>query len=213
MAVGSHLEEGLIKKIENGEFVDFAKLIPKDKIIAETDETKLKLVIHEGKTFYVPAKGNSVITGFRKWEQASRVYSNIYTRKHPTRVTELIQYNHVIHTASHTYVWNNVYAYDQDFRIHMSKHPGRSWAILLQQSWSMRLQDRVHFNDFYKHVRHGHQREVMLMDITNPLHLQAVGNPVASIIKENVLSTIHADMNISVLTVSNLAILFSLVGS
>ena len=34
----------------------------------------------------------------------------------------------------------------------MSKHPGCSWAILLQQSWSMRLQDRVRFNDFGRHI-------------------------------------------------------------
>ena len=56
MLVASHLEEGLVRKIENGEFVDFAKLIPRDKIVAEAEETELKLVMREGKTFYVPAR-------------------------------------------------------------------------------------------------------------------------------------------------------------
>ena len=30
-----------------------------------------------------------------------------------------------------------------DFHIHMAKHPSRSWGIILQQAWSMRLQDRI----------------------------------------------------------------------
>ena len=151
MSVASHLEEVLIKKIENGEYVDFAKLIPKDKIVAE-DETELKLVMKEGKTYNAPVKESFAITGFGRWEQAFQVFSDIYTRAHPTRAFELVQYNHVIHTASLTYIWSNVYAYDQDFRIHMGKHPGRSWAILLQQSWSMRLQEKLSFNDFNKQV-------------------------------------------------------------
>ena len=150
MLVASHLDENIIKKIKAGDYVDFAKLIPKDKIVAE-EETELKMVFREGKTYYVPVKDTQAITGFGRWEQAFRVYSNIYTRVHPTRATELIQYNHVIHTASLTYIWSNVYAYDQDFRIHMSKHPGQSWAILLQQSWSMRLQERVRFNDLNRY--------------------------------------------------------------
>ena len=41
------------------------------------------------------------------------------------------------------FIWENVYAYDMDFRIHMSRHPERSWGIILQQAWSMRLQDRI----------------------------------------------------------------------
>ena len=152
MLVASHLEEGVVRKIENGEFVDFAKLIPRDQIIADTDETELKMVFLEGKTYYVPVKEASAISGFSKWEQAFRVFSDIYTRAHPHHATELIQYNHIIHTASLTYIWSNVYAYNQDFRLHMTRHPRRSWAILLQQSWSMRLQEKVRFNEFHKHL-------------------------------------------------------------
>ena len=46
--------------------------------------------------FYVPAdRDSTATTNFSKWEQAFRVYSNIYTRTYPTKSTELIQYNHV----------------------------------------------------------------------------------------------------------------------
>ena len=67
-------------------------------------------------------------------------------KAHPYHASELVQYNHVIHLASQTYVWENVYLYDKDFRIHMSKHPSRSWSIVLQQAWTVRLRDRLRNN-------------------------------------------------------------------
>ena len=86
-----------------------------------------------GKTFWVPAADHEVqsIHNFSKWEQAFRVYSDIYLRSHPARSTELIQYNHIIHTAALTYVWDNVYTYDKEFRLHLSRHPERCWGIIL----------------------------------------------------------------------------------
>ena len=72
------------------------------------------------------------------------IFSNIFTKFHPHRVGELIQYNHVIYSISLTYTWENVYAYDKEFRMHIARHPERSWAIILQQAWSMRLRDRLH---------------------------------------------------------------------
>ena len=56
----------------------------------------------------------------------------------------MIEYNHVIHTISSTYVWDNVYQYDKEFRMHMARNPERSWAIILQQAWSLRLKDKLH---------------------------------------------------------------------
>ena len=58
---------------------------------------------------------------------------------------QLIQYNHVICTASTTFTWENVYSYDKEFRAHMGNYPGRNWGIILQQAWSMCLKDRNHF--------------------------------------------------------------------
>ena len=83
MSVASHLDENIIKKIELGDFVDFAKLVPRDRIITD-DETELKLVMREGKTFYVPVRDNQTISSFGHWEQAFRVYSDIYSRAHPS---------------------------------------------------------------------------------------------------------------------------------
>ena len=153
--VASHIDESLVAKIENGEYIDFAKLLPRDRIRPD-EETEMKMIMKAGRTYYVPVNEGSAITGFNKWELAFRIFSNIYTKAHPGRASELIQYNHIIHMASLRYVWENVYAYDKDFRTHLSRHPGRSWGIILQQSWTLRLQDKIRFSDF--HERFGNNK-------------------------------------------------------
>ena len=134
MIVGAHVDSATNEKIRKGEYVDFSHLLPKEKL--DRDEAKLELVHRAGQTYFIPAErdsGNS-ITSFHKWEQAFRVFSNLYCLEHPDRSTELIQYNHVIFSASLTYTWDNVYTYDCEFRMHLGSFPERSWAIILQQA-------------------------------------------------------------------------------
>ena len=142
--VAAHLDEGLCAKIVNHDYVDFAKLLTKDKVFEEERGIELIPMIKGGKTIFAPPldRENS-ITSFNKWEQAFRVFSAIYTRAHPSRAYELVQYNFMIHNAASTFVWSNVYSYDRDFRIHMSKNPGRSWGLILQQAWTFRLKTKL----------------------------------------------------------------------
>ena len=127
--MGAHLDSQLCDKISWGEYVDFARLLPRERP-SYADEGKLEIVNKGGQMYFVPAGerdyGNT-ISNFHRWEQAFRVYSNIYLRSNPDRVTELIQYNHIICTASQTYLWENVYNYNREFRMHLSNFPGRSW--------------------------------------------------------------------------------------
>ena len=111
LVVGAHLEDNTITKITNGEYIDFGKLLPKDRILAEEDG-RMNLVIKGGQSYWTPVSDAVHINSFSKWEQAFRVFSNIYTKAHPHRSSELIQYNHIIHTISQTYSWDNVYLYD-----------------------------------------------------------------------------------------------------
>ena len=85
----------------------------------------------------------TLISSFSRWEQAFRIYSNLLTRVYPGKASELIQYNHIIYTASLSFAWDNVYFYNKEFRMHISKFPQHSWAIILQQAWSMCLKDKV----------------------------------------------------------------------
>ena len=130
-----------------GLYVYFAKLIQKDKVLAEEDN-RVQLIMKGGGAFFVSAnEGNATsINSLYKWDQAFRVFFDIYCKVNPSRSTELIQYSHVIHTAASTYIWDNIYTYDHDFRLHAN--PRRTWAIILQQAWAMRLKDRIKSNDY-----------------------------------------------------------------
>ena len=105
----------------------------------------MEMINQGGDTYWVPAKDHNLgtISSYSRWGQAFRVHSDIFTQKFPEKASELIQYGHVISTASLTYQWENVYMYDRDFRMHISRHPEHSWGVNLHQSWAMRLKDRL----------------------------------------------------------------------
>ena len=67
----------------------------------------------------------------------------------------MLQYHHVIHSTSMSYVWENVYSYNKEFRSHISRHPSRSWAIILQQAWTMLIKDQIRTDIHY--VKTGQQ--------------------------------------------------------
>ena len=118
--VTCHVDHNLRAKIENGDFVDLDKFLPKDNMFHGNavvhNQTKLEWVQSEGSTYLVPAKSNSRINCFRRWEQAFHIYATIYCTKNPERAREVWQYVSVINTASLAYSWNNVYNYDVVFR-------------------------------------------------------------------------------------------------
>ena len=146
--VGAHLDRTTKLRIENGEYVDFAKLLPKDRVaLAEEDCLEMR-VNKEGRTFWTALsdREKSPISSYFKWEIAFRIFMNIYVNKYPNKAVELTQYHHIIHSASQTFTWENVYAYDKDFRIHLGEYPNRSWAVILQLAWSHRLKDKVNTN-------------------------------------------------------------------
>ena len=144
MMVASHLEDQMIMKIESGEYVDFGKLLPRDKVQSEEDH-RMEMINQGGFTYWVPLsdREKTSINSLDHWDAAFRVYQKIYTSKHPTRSTELVEYSHVIHTIANVFTWQNVYKYDREFRVHMDKHPERNWGIILQQAWSLCLKDKL----------------------------------------------------------------------
>ena len=145
LVIGVHVDAAIQMKIVQHEYVDFSKLLPCGRFSKGDDDNRLELVSKGGLTYFMPVsdRENASINSFGKWEQAYHVFSNIYTRAHPSKATELIQYNHIIHYASTSFIWENVYMYDREFHMHMSHYPSHSWAIILQQAWSMYLKDRL----------------------------------------------------------------------
>ena len=143
LMIGTHLDDTTNLKIIKGDYVEFEKLLPRDKIAAIEDQ-RMQIVNRGNQTFWVPIKeSHGSIHNFHKWEQAFQVFTNVHIQSHPNRAAELVQYSHLIYTASLSFVWDNVYNYDKDFRLHLSHFPNRSWAIILQQAWSIRLKDKL----------------------------------------------------------------------
>ena len=144
LVIRSHVDAALQQKIVENQYVDFAQLLPKNKVNREEDH-RMEIISKGGLTYFVPVadRETSAINSFAKWEQAFRVFSNIFTRAFPHKATELIQYNYVIFTATNTYYWDEVYTYDREFRMHISNFPHRSWAVILQQAWSMYLKNKI----------------------------------------------------------------------
>ena len=131
------------RKIENGQFIDLDKLLPKDITFAgrpvNSNETKLEWVQSEGSTYLVPAKNASRVNCFRQWEQAFRMYATIYCTKNPNIAREIWQCVSVINTASMSYNWENVYHYDVVFRQLMEFNPSRSGAVTYNQMWNLSM--------------------------------------------------------------------------
>ena len=121
------------------------KLLPKDKSFfgggSFNDDESLEWVHRDGGTFLVPAKKQSRISSFRKWEQAFRVFAMIYCGKNPHRAHEIWQYISVINTAASSFIWDNIYQYDVKFRQLMQFNPSRSWAITYNHMWNLTMRD------------------------------------------------------------------------
>ena len=89
-----HIDKTLQEKIEKEDYVDLEKLLPKSNTSASTsgynDGNHLEWVHKDGHTFLVPVndKGGR-INGFRKWEQAFRMYATIYCGANPNRAKEI----------------------------------------------------------------------------------------------------------------------------
>ena len=149
----SHIEPLLKQKIERGEFIDLDKLLLKDRVTGVrkfSNDNRIEWVQHDGGTFLVPAKRESRITSFRRWEQAFRMYATIYCGANPHRAKEIWQYISVINTAASAYVWENVYSYDVTFRQLMQFNPNRSWAVAYNQMWNLSIREPIQRNGGYK---------------------------------------------------------------
>ena len=92
LLVATHVDESTQRKIEKGDYVDFTRLLPRDKILEEEEEA-MQMVVKNGKTFWKPVNSWDVdnsggISSINKWEQAFRVFRWFkFTLKPPNRIT------------------------------------------------------------------------------------------------------------------------------
>ena len=154
--IACHVEPQLRIKCTRGEFVELEKLL--QQVIrsqkANPDEQKFELVTRNGQTYVTPQEKDAKITNVRKWEQAFRIYANLYSTTNPHRSAEIWQYVDVIHTAASSFAWDNVARYDLTFRHLMAANPERSWARIYTQGWSLNMRDPVQFRSAHSSTNH-----------------------------------------------------------
>ena len=144
-----HVDKALKSKIERGEFIDLDRLLPKGNgPLTEENRTAMQWVQSDQGMFLVPARKQNRINGFRRWEQAFRIYATIYCSENPQRSREVWQYISVINTAANAFVWDNVYSYDIVFRQLMEFNPARSWSVTYNQMWNLSMKEPLTKNNF-----------------------------------------------------------------
>ena len=148
--IDAHIDEAMSKQIINLEFIDLSKLLPRSRVWDDDQRLEIinkngQIINKNGQTYLSPVSDREAvqINSYMHWGQAFHVYCHVLTAHYPDMSSELLQYNHTIHTASTAYIWENIYAYDREFRQHISRHPEHVWNVILQQAWTMILKDRL----------------------------------------------------------------------
>ena len=143
-----HVEAGLRRKIELGEFIDLDRLLPRTRTqVLKGEQAMQQFVTKSGATYWGPPERDSRITNVRRWEQAFRIYAAIFCNANPGRASEIFQYVYVINTAAVSFAWENVYFYDVTFRQLMAEKPNRSWAKTYTQLWNLAMCDHLPKNN------------------------------------------------------------------
>ena len=144
MHMSCAVDDNYEDKIKSGGFLDMDKLLAKymkwQNYPGEHD--RLELINRGGVAEFRVADDRPIkITNVHLWEKAFRIYMAIYTKAHPNKAHEMVQYMHTIHHAASKYSWDNVAYYDVVFRQMMAKNPNRNWGKIYTQMWNIALCD------------------------------------------------------------------------
>ena len=112
----------LANKIESGEFVDMAELLP-DRLGC----TRSLALEDKGG---VPKSKRRAVTNILEWIQCFSVYIAIIALKYPERVPDLLGYQSLIIDASIQYEGDSWVGYDRRFRLSAAANSTKAWASL-----------------------------------------------------------------------------------
>lgn len=143
--IGYYLDDIVITKIKAGRYVDFSKLLPKDKVTSPNDDEQngLQLMPSNGFSYVVhKEKEHQEVNSYSRWRTAFDVYAGLYLKANPLKAAEIHQYASEIESAAQTYIWENVYGYDKMFRHRIDRKTNKSWARTYQKAWNKFMRDR-----------------------------------------------------------------------
>lgn len=128
--MSAHVDQATRLKIMNGESVELYRLLPRE-FEDTSEEDTIEFTTRGGRTVVVPPadKEARLISNYRKWEAAFRVFEEIYLVTHPTRAIQLVRYRNMIEDMAGTWVWDNVARYDRRHRNMMETFKNRDWCV------------------------------------------------------------------------------------
>ena len=118
----------LIKRIEQGSFIEMTELLPESlgHLVTDDDQSAVSK----------PPK-RRIVLGIVEWLQCFGTYIAIISRKQPTRVIDLLGYQSLIIQAYQEYQGDCRLGYDRCFKHQAAAIPSAKWAIADSTLWNL----------------------------------------------------------------------------
>ena len=129
-SLASHLTKATSSAITNGEYVDFATLLPMTSLLTDTIHSHLNLRVgDQGLTIPLPSSSKRPkITSIDRWLNAFAIYFAVIVLVYPSRAADLIAYQQLIRDAARKFPGMAWYVYDLEFRRRASHNLSTKWG-------------------------------------------------------------------------------------
>lgn len=117
----------LVARIQAGEFIDMAELLP-DRLGVSTTPSRDDKQAAKQK--------HRQVTNILEWIQCFSIYVAVLTQKHPDRIQDLLGYQALIVEACMEYNSEAWLGYDRRFRQNAAATPGTVWAKIDPTLWN-----------------------------------------------------------------------------
>ena len=117
----------LVKRIEEGHFIEMGELLPERLSSHCEDEDQIKSTKPKRRA----------VTNILEWLQCFGIYIAIVSRKEPHRVLDLLAYQHLIIQAHQEYQGDCWLGYDRRFRQRAATNPSMNWSTIDPTLWSL----------------------------------------------------------------------------
>lgn len=130
--MAAHLSKKTEQAITNGEYVDLCSLLPCNTDRGLDPQQFTVSLNNQSVTIPLPQtssqRAKTKIDSIEKWLTAFSIFMSVIVSKFPNRSLSLLNYMHIIRTASAKFRGMAWYAYDIEFRKRAAKDPSLDWG-------------------------------------------------------------------------------------
>ena len=128
--LAKHVPDNIKRCIWANRYVDFHYLIESDP----TEEIVYQFVASPNNAVTLkPAKPKCKLDGWVAWNKAFCMFTEIYCMKYPDRSIKLLQYSGCLNNLAGKFPFDQVCAYDKEFRVDLEWFPDKPWDQIDQQ--------------------------------------------------------------------------------